>query len=251
MDVFFEKTFQVTTREEERFGRLRPSALLAFMQDAAAGAAIALNVGREQLVAEHGAFWMLTRVWFQLKRPIRLWENLTIRTWHRGNKGVLMYRDFDFYVDGEPVGEAVSVWVLANISTHEVMRLSVLGELKDSTGGSLMKSKTLSKIKMPGNLALDEVRRMHNSDLDVNAHVNNTRYADFAEDSAHVENLTEDRFIESMTIGYVKELRAGEELSLLTAWEGDICWVRGAGGRGEARFDAQIVLGKTPKVSAE
>lgn len=251
MDVYYEKTFQVTTREEERYGRLRPSALLSFMQDAAACAALELNVGREQLVAEHGAFWMLIRVWFDLKRPIRLWENLTIRTWHRGSKGVMMYRDFDFFVDGEHVGEAVTVWVLADVNTHQVMRLSQLGSLANSTGGSLMKDKKLGKIKMPVEMTLDEVRRMHNSDLDVNFHVNNTRYADFATDTAHVENLTEEQFVKSLTVSYVKELRAGEELSLLTAWEGDTCWVRGQGSQGDTRFDAQIELGKRSKVGAE
>ena len=66
---------------------------------------------------------------YRLDRPLFWKDVLTVRTWHRGSKGASMYRDFDLFREGEPVGEAVSVWVLADFTTHRLCRLETLQEL--------------------------------------------------------------------------------------------------------------------------
>lgn len=240
---YFEKNFTVTTREEERFGRMRPSALLGFLQETAAEAAVDLGVGRETLMEEHNAFWMLVRVWFRLNRPVRLWEQLRVRTWHRGNRGMLMYRDFDLYVGEELVGEAVSVWVLADFTTRQMRPLSILNKMADTSGGELCKKVKLSKLRAPQAQELDEVRRMHNSDCDVNAHVNNTRYADFVTDALHVERLEENQFVSQLQIGYLKECLPGEDISVLTGQEDGLWYVHGMDQEGVPRFDAKVEIG--------
>ena len=44
---------------------------------------------------------------------------------------------------------------------------------------------------------------MRYSDTDINGHVNNTRYADFVCDALELENLSQDRFLSQMQIGYL------------------------------------------------
>jgi acyl-ACP thioesterase len=153
-----------------------------------------------------------------------------------------MYRDFDLFVGEEPVGEAVSVWLLDNFETRQMMPLSILGSLADTTGGEYSKTRKLTKLKMPETLSLDEVRLMHNSDLDVNDHVNNTRYAEFVTDSLHVERLPENQFLSELQIGYVKECRAGEQISMLTGQMDGAWYVRGVDGDGTPRFDAKAAF---------
>ena len=77
------------------------------------------GVSREMLVERYGAFWMLARSWFHLNRPLRWEDEITIRTWHRGGKRAMMYRDYDIYVGDELVGESVSAWVLASLKDHK------------------------------------------------------------------------------------------------------------------------------------
>lgn len=51
---------------------------------------------------------------------------------------------------------------------------------------------------------------MHYSDTDVNGHVNNTRYADFACDAVELDRLPENQFLTEMQIGYLAECRRGD-----------------------------------------
>ena len=66
-------------------------------------------------------------------------RRLTVRTWHRGGKTALMYRDFDLLAGGVPVGEAVSAWVLAGVEDRKLLRLSQMRELEGTEGGGLCK----------------------------------------------------------------------------------------------------------------
>ena len=85
------------------------------MQEAATQAAEHGGFGREVLLEQHNGFWMMTRVWVRLDRPLHWGEELTVHTWHRGGKSAVSYRDYDLYVGEEHVGEGVSAWVLAHI----------------------------------------------------------------------------------------------------------------------------------------
>lgn len=104
MDYSYEHVYLIGTGSIDLHGHCRPSALLTLLQEAATDHAIELHVSREEMAERYHAFWMLARIWFRLERPLTLGEQLTVRTWHRGGKGAMMYRDFDLLVDGAPVG---------------------------------------------------------------------------------------------------------------------------------------------------
>ena len=122
MGQFFEYEMTVDSRDVDGWGRCRPSAVLGYLQEAATLAAEDGGFGREKTLEYH-AFWMLARIWFRLDRPLRWEEKVTVRTWHRGSKTALMYRDFDLLAGGVPVGEAVSAWVLAGVEDRKLLRL--------------------------------------------------------------------------------------------------------------------------------
>ena len=222
MSVYYEHKVRLAGMDVDGRGICKASALLNHLQIAATLAAEDGGFSRETLIGKYGAFWMLARSWYHLDRPLRWEEDITIRTWHRGGKAAMMYRDYDIYADGVPVGESVSGWVLANVETHKLMRLSSIQELEGTGGGELCKTRTLSKLRCPENLREAERRLMRYSDTDINGHVNNTRYADFACDAVHLERLEEDRFLSSMQIGYLAECRPGDLIALLRAKTADI-----------------------------
>ena len=189
MSLSYEMTLPIDSRDVDGNGYCKASALLGHIQEAATQAAEHGGFGRAMTTDGYHAFWMLTRVWYQLRRPLRWEEPLTIRTWHRGDKGATMYRDYDLFVDGEAVGECVSAWVLASMDTRQIIRLATVHELDGTGGGELCKSKKLSKLRLPQNLELAGRRKLRYSDTDLNGHVNNTRYADFACDALEMERL--------------------------------------------------------------
>ena len=246
MSQFYEQTIRLTGMDADGRGICKPSALLDHLQIAAGFAAEEGGFGRETLVEKYGAFWMLARSWFHLDRPLRWEDRLTIRTWHRGGKAAMMYRDYDIYANGELVGESVSGWVLANLESRKIMRLADIQELAGTGGEELCKTRTLNKLRAPKDLKLLERRKMHYSDTDVNGHVNNTRYADFACDAVELDRLPEDQFLTEMQIGYLAECRPGETLSIQVGGQGDSRYVRGVDSAGAPRFESALFFGELP-----
>ncbi len=243
MDYDYQKDFIIGTRDVDEHNHCRPSALLAHLQEAATAASVALNISREDMLAEYNVFWMLARIWFRLERPLHWDDVLTVRTWHRGGRGVSLYRDFDLSVDGVPVGEAVSNWVLANQDTRKMLRASqVKLEGFRQTGGSLCKGITLNKLRRPEEMSAVGQRILHYSDTDINGHVNNARYADFALDVLYPQAFAEGGFLREMQVGYLAECRPGEVLTLKRSQEGEQHFVRGVGQDGVARFDAEVTI---------
>ena len=242
MSCFYEETFTVDSRDIDGQYRCRPSAILGYLQEAATAHACELHVSREETLEKYNCFWMLARIWCRLERPLTWKERVTVRTSHRGGKGASIYRDFDLFVDGELVGEAVSTWVLADLDTRKLFHMSRLVEFADTTGGAYSKSMTLRRIHMPEGMEEEERRRMHYSDTDVNGHVNNTRYADFVCDAAHLEKLGHDRFLSEFQLDYTGECLPGEEITILTGTEEGKGYIKGVDQEGKPRFDAVLTF---------
>lgn len=246
MDTFYQDTYRVDSREVDLFGHCRPSALLGFLQEGATQAAVVLGISREEMLERHNAFWMLSRIRFTLSRPLHWDERLTVKTWHRGGKMAVMYREFDLSVGEERVGRALSAWVLADWDTHKILKLGDVRELDGTDGGSLIRTDILRKPRLPAEMALTEKRRMHYSDTDMNRHVNNVRYADFACDALRLEELGKGKYISSMQVSYLAECHAGEDIGLLTGRDVSGFYVVGRGSEEKDRFDAVLTLDKLP-----
>ena len=245
--TYYDYHYKVNTRDTDPFNQCRPSAMLGLLQEAATEAAIALHVSREETLEKYHCFWMLARLWYRLDRPLHWDEALTVRTWHRGGRGASVYRDFDLFVGGVPVGEAVSTWVLADVDTHKLFRLSHVAEFAGSDGGALCKDHLLGKLRLPGNMELAERRRMHYSDADVNRHVNNSKYADFACDALELETLGAGHFVSSLQVGFLAECRPGETIDIYTGRGGETWYAHGCDGAGKSRFDAALTLAPAPE----
>ena len=244
MSLFYEMTLPIDSRDVDGRGYCKAGPLLGHLQEAATQAAEHGGFTREKIMERYGAFWMLTRVWYRLERPLGWGERLTIRTWHRGGRAATMYRDYDLFVDGKPVGECVSVWVLARTQDRKILRLDGVEELQGTSGGELCKAKKLTKLRLPQGMQPAGRRRMQYSDTDINGHVNNCRYADFACDALEMQRLEKDRFLAQMQIGYLAECRPGEELELLLGQEEGACFVQGVDEEGKSRFEASLIFGE-------
>ena len=244
MSTFYEYEVRLSGLDMDGRGHCKASALLNHLQNAATLAAEDGGFSREVLVERYGAFWMLARSWYRLSRPLAFEDKLTIRTWHRGSRGALMYRDYDILANGQPVGESVSAWVLASLQGHKLLRLGSIAELAETSGGALCKTMTLAKRHQPEGLRHKENRLMRYSDTDLNGHVNNTRYADFACDALELEGMPEDRFLAEMQIGYLAECRPGDCLDIQVGGKGDSRYVCGVDESGKSRFESALFFGE-------
>ena len=242
MGTCYEMNLRVDSRDVDLFNQCRPSALLGYLQEAATQAALALHASGPEIRAKYNCLWMVARSWVELDAPLRWNDPLTIKTWHRGASGASSYRDFDLFRDGAPVGQAVSQWVMVDADSRRLFRMKDLEEFQGTGGGELCKSVKLRRPALPE--AFDgRVRRdLRYSDTDINGHVNNIHYADFACDSLHLEELGRGKFIRTFQIGYVNECRAGETVWVDTAARGDELFAQGEGADGVRRFEFSLTL---------
>ena len=242
MSRYLEREFTVDSRDVDMFDQCRPSALLGYLQEAATLAALELGASGPEVREKYGCLWMIARIWVEMKQPLRWNDTFTVRTWHRGAAGASSYRDFDLYRNGEYVGQGVSAWVLVHAETRKLFRMRELIEFQGTDGGALCKDVKLHRVKMPETFDACEARPMRYSDTDINGHINNAHYADFACDALHLETLGRGKFVRSFQLGYVGECLAGETLSIDTAVRDGECFARGRGEDGSERFDFHLVL---------
>lgn len=207
-------------------GNMRPSCLLGCMQDIAGRHSIILGNSRDVLMEQYRCFWMLVRVQFHLIRPVRGEEALTITTWARSIKGAMTYRDFEFHVGNEIVGDAQSAWVVANFDTRKMMRLSSVGLTSDFLNPARSEGEDIGHIHFPETSVFSHDRVVRISDLDVNYHLNNTKYADIVLDTLDVQEF-DTQFISRFQLNYVQECLAGEILPIYVGTDGACHYVFG------------------------
>ncbi len=246
MGNFYEREIHIGAGDAGMYLQCRPSGVLSLLQEAAAEAACDFRASGPEMLKKYNALWMVTRMWYRLDKPLMWNDRLTVRTWHRADRGAMLYRDFDLFQGGKTVGEAVSAWVLVDADSRRLLKLSGVEEVMTSGGGELCKDKKLTKFRMPEDMALAERRKFHYSDIDCNGHVNNVRYADLAADALELESHLAHRFVSTLQIDYLKECMAGESVDVYTAAVGEERYVRGVDGQGGSRFEALLTLDKLP-----
>lgn len=248
MGQFFEYTTKISASQAGLCSQCRPSGMLEILQEAATLAGASLGLSGPEIREKYNALWMVTRIWYQLDKPLLWGESVMVKTWHRGGKGAMSYRDFDLYQDGRQVGQATSIWVMVDADSRKLLRMGDLDEFAGTDGGELCKEKKLTGLKLPAGLVEAGGREFHYSDTDSNGHVNNVRYADMAADALGLERLLpQGQFVSSLQIGYMKECLAGESIRLLTADSPEGRFVQGVDGQGVGRFDALLTLDKVPE----
>jgi len=240
MKEILEKTYALTASDIDCHGLLRLSALLSYMQNMATEHAVLLGVGRERMVQEYHAVWMMARLHLTLDRPIGASDELTIHTYHRGvTKSAAVFRDFDFLVGDERIGEATISWVVADIRDRKILKPGSVQAIVDSARPAVVKDCIPEKIKAPQEMALGMVRPVTYSDTDVNGHMNNTKYADLACDVIRYD-LCAGQFFTEVQINYLHECFPGDEILVFRAEDEGVHYVRGADAEGKARFEVSM-----------
>lgn len=243
MSAFHTKEYIIDTTHVDQQNILRPSVLLNFFQDMATEHAEIMGLSRDYLTEGFNACWIVVRSWFRLTSPLRLGDRLTIKTWHRGAAPLIVYRDFDLFVGEKQVGEAVAAWVVADVESRKMLRPTNIPGIVSSPVPESVKDVQLKPIRRPADLEKVYERTVRYSDLDLNGHMNNTRYADLIMDAFSPEEFA-GNYISEMQLNYSQECRWGETLEIVRKTEGDFCYIDGCCGDGKRRFEATIQFSK-------
>lgn len=222
-------------------GRPRPSSILIQMQELGEVHAASYGLSRQHL-GENGMCWVLYRQRIVMDAYPTFGDEIAISTWPGTVEGPVFPRHFLFErPNGERIGRAVTAWVLMNIETRRPLRPTALpGEVPIHTGRE-------TPLPLPGMLRLPAseplgTRTVHYSDLDVNGHMNNTRYIDWVCDLLDYPTLSR-RGLGEWQINYTAEALPGDTLALYQAEdEGGILVQGKRPSDGRTVFDARTVF---------
>jgi acyl-ACP thioesterase len=209
--VIWTQSYAVNTIVVNAQKRLGLIGLLGILQDVAWAHADHLGHGFEATMDE-GAIWILSRQ----KLVVADWpvwrDQLTVRTWVRPIKGPLVHRDYEILVGDRKVGECAAAWLTLDVRTRRPVRPALAGApLRCRQDDAL--AVTPEKIALRQDLAEAARFRVRNSDLDMNGHVNNTRYAQWILDSASPEAYRARRVVR-YEVNFLTEVQVGDSVAI-------------------------------------
>lgn len=156
--------------------------------------------------------WAMTRVEVQLRRPARWQEVVEVETWSRGLERMMAFRDFIIRdAKGQTIAAGTATWVVLDLETKRIQRLSDIAGKWPSKPDVFSINKNADKIDPPANSKHGEVFRVKYSDMDLNHHVNSSRYIQWMLDSLGREFL-EKYEISKAEINYLDEAMPGDEV---------------------------------------
>lgn len=199
-------------------GHWQPGAVFRAMQEAADGQCRLLHLTFEELRTLDVA-WVLTRAHLQMDEYPVLGQTVTVRTWPGATRHMFFPRYFLFEADGKTIGRASTLFVLFDLETRKIALPSRLG--RDMPVFDLP-----APLPFPGNLIAVDAPAVEHSytpvymDLDMNAHVNNTRYVDWFMNQFAPERHKK-QMVSDLLVHYNFEVLPGEALTLSLADNGE------------------------------
>ena len=186
----YDETFTLRPRDCDLNEKWRPSAILETMQDVAGTHSMLLGCGREELVKQN-IVWVLSRSELHMDRYPSVGEKITVHTFPTPTR-ICFFPRYYIFTDarGEMVGKAGTLWLLLDLNTRRMLPPGEVGKL-------IPDNKDLSvPMNLPatvGNLQGEEFLTTYHpvyTDIDVNGHVNNTRYADWLCNALGIDLMT-------------------------------------------------------------
>lgn len=236
--TFYAKKHCLTESDFDVTGLAKPQRIMEIMQDAATEHADALGFGWDALNAQ-GLFWALSKVKIAFRMPVTRRNNkFTLYTWPVSPKKMFVERRFTAVDDlGNEVFSASSMWLTVEKDARKIADAKTVESFyKADFDDTPAIDCNLERIFKNDNFVLVYQTQIRRSQLDINRHVNNTRYVDFAADA-----LNADERISQIEITYHKELWLGDVVEVYCKREQNALFAVGERG-GETSFTVKLIL---------
>ncbi len=173
-------SFRVRSYEIAPDGLLTLPTLCNYLQENAGNHATASDLATDQLLAG-GRAWVLIRLQLEIDRFPAWREDIAVETWPSAFDGLYAQRDFSVTdADDAEIARATSQWIVMDVAQRRPIRLPAAVraiERPDRPNALTPDRAPLEKLEVPEHERLFSVRR---SDLDLNRHVNNVLYVEWA-----------------------------------------------------------------------
>lgn len=233
----FTKKYKILFHDTDKNGLIYPSSLFVYLQETAQMHIASLGSSSESMHENDGEGFWLTRICLDMTGEIHAYDEIEVETWASSDsRGFSFNRCFRVLKDGEVVCNAYSVWVLMRLS--DMKPIPVKDWHTEITRDNPVKPNAPLHLRIPAEVTLQKVgeRSVLYSDIDINGHMNNTRYPNVIFDLLPTHGR-----LSELTINYLHEATEGEKLTLMCGEDADsVFYVRSLKEDGSTNIEARV-----------
>ncbi len=206
----FQRQLRLRNRDVNLYRRLRTSTMFEWMQEASIRHTEVLGMGRG-MTLDRGLLWVVTLQRAEISRMPEYDEDVTLESWPGETMHLLFpryYRILDS--DGTTLVAASALWALMDRETRRMV-------FPDRYGVRIEGIETGHETALPSPPCRAQGGESMSftvpfSYVDLNGHMNNTRYFDLAED--FLPPAAEGRALRELSVEYASEARLSDTLTI-------------------------------------
>lgn len=239
MKKLWQKEYILRAGDFDKFDRIKPSAVLDLFQDAAGQHAEEIGVGFDDMLAQE-YLWVLTRIKFEINSAPSRYQSVVVKTWPLAPNRLNYRREYCIEdMDGNKLIIGSSEWVVIHSTERKLLSVPDLYKLDGDYHNEVMFEGKLGKVRDFETEISPRIVNAGFSELDINDHVNNTKYANYVIDAI---NPAENEALKTFQIDYRKEVMQGTELNIYHKREDGVISAKGQNNDGDIMFACKIEL---------
>ena len=184
-----------------------------------------LGFGLNEMMANDNRTWAMSRIHIQIEKPAMHGDELIVKTWPKKKDRIFAFRDWLVEKDGEIIARVTSTYLLIDLTTRRPISLTGLYDDALTEEGLHAIEEPAERIKEKDEKEFKTIYSSY-TDLDVNDHVNNIRYLDWAQ-SLMPSSFWKKRKVDSVLVNYFNEVHADMSIELSGSASGNTLRVLG------------------------
>lgn len=210
----YKQAYHIMAGDVDFTKRLKPSSAFNYFQEIAGLHADNLGIGFNTIEKNFSVAWVLIKMKVEFIRYPVWEEDVTIETWPQIPKKYEFYRDYIVKDNsGNVIIKAISTWVILDVNTRAIIKSDRIATEYPPINEKRALDYNLGKIRPTGEKILVYKKLIGCSDIDMNGHINNSKYIDYIIDCFNLEMLSKYR-AKSIHINYQNEACPGDMITL-------------------------------------
>ena len=235
MNKVWKKEYYLRASDFDKFNHIKPASVLDLFQDAAGQHAIELGVGFCDMI-KRNYLWVLTKIKFKVLCMPKSYQKVVVKTWPLAPNRISYRREYAIENEvGEQLIVGSSEWVVIDSEKRRFVSAPDLYPFTEGFHTEIMCEEKLGKI---ADFEVSNEPYVVNTgycDLDVNNHVNNTKYVLDAINPEIASELME------FQIDYRKEVFSGASLNIHHKKQDNAIIAKGLNADGDIMFACKLI----------
>ena len=191
-------------------------ALFGLIQEISSEHVNKCNIGWQNL-RKSNLFWVLSKIHIKIARLPKWSEDIIIRTWGKCHDLLVNPRDYEMEDnEGNLMMKATSSWVILDAENGKIKKLDEFDDRlvynKEKEDAITIRAPKVPKIDIQEECNFNIVL---NSDIDMNKHVNNAHYVQWALDSVN-QLFRQTHHLVEVVINYLSQAKLGDYYGIIS-----------------------------------